>query len=236
MLEIGKVLTTNFDDSNFVGVQMESFGEGSQFYEMYNIAGNRYIPLDPDENGSSCSAMSFQDGSDEFAFCGTDPRSIPFLPPPKKGTKTSFNFTGSACDFDHFDENGYSVIVHDGAQDHVISVNKTTHAISIIQKDGTAIELSSDGLKIRTNAGSISLEGNKLQVFGDLACTGSLSMVAGRSLVFADALIARLAALEAAVDGKTPLPGNPAGLVPQTGLSALALAPVAGSTINTIVT
>lgn len=234
--EISRVLTSTLDDSNFVGVQMETFSDGAPFVELYTNGNFRSVPQDPNDEGAP-SAIVFEDGTDYFAQLGTDPRVISKLPPGTKGSSTQFYVHPNAekCDFGHMDENGWTLIVHDGAQDHVISVNRTTHVISIVQKDGSAIELKDGEINLRTSAGSISLATNKLQVFGDFACTGSISQVGGRPVVFADALLVLLQSLAGIIDGKLPNPAVPAGAAVASALIAPALSPGVGSTLNTLV-
>jgi hypothetical protein len=141
-MEISRIVTTSKDENNFVGAQVEDFGDGTPFSELYSLGGFRFVPWDSDDKGS-CTAIQVEDGSDNFVLPGTDPRMIPFLPDGNPGTVTMASFDGSRCDFGYLDEKGYSLIVHDGDKDHVISVNKETHTISFIQKDGTAVELNS---------------------------------------------------------------------------------------------
>jgi uncharacterized Zn-binding protein involved in type VI secretion len=158
------------------------------------------------------------DGSDCWALPLTDPRTIPVLPPGSKGSSTQFSFDGTKCDFAHMDDNGWTLIVHDGAQDNVISVNKTTHAISIIQKDGSAIELKAGEINIRNGSATVSINGSKVQVLGDFGVTGSISQVGGRPLVFADTLIALLTTICSIIDGKLPNPAIPSGATPASPL------------------
>jgi hypothetical protein len=229
VFEISKIATTSLDADNFVGVQCDSFDDGSDFSELSCMGNFRSIPWDETEAGS-CIGIQFQDGTDYFVLPMTDRRIVPLLPTGSKGSGTQWGFNGVKCDFSHFDESGYSLLVHDGAQDHIFKIDKNTHSISIIQASGTAIELNPDGAIIRTSAGSISISGNKLQVFGDFAVTGSISQVGGQPVILAPALIAYLTALEAAVNSKTPL-----GVVVPTPVAATLLAPGVGSTINTLI-
>lgn len=229
MFEISKIATTSLDADNFVGVQCDSFDDGSHFSELSCMGNFRSIPWDETEAGS-CIGIQFTDGTDSWVLPMTDRRIVPLLPVAAKGSGTQWGFNGVKCDFAHFDESGYSLLVHDGANDHIIKIDKNTHSISIIQSGGTAIELNSDGAIIRTSAGSISISGNKLQVFGDFACTGSISQVGGQPVVMAAPLIAYLTLLEAAVNSKLP-----AGVVVPTPIAAGLLAPGVGSTINTLV-
>ncbi len=229
--EVSKIITTMRDDSNFVGAQVESFNTNTPYSELACFGGFRFVPWDSNESGA-CTGLQVFDGSDSWCLPTTDPRMIPHLPDGKPGTNTFASFDGSKCDFGYLDANGYTLIVHDGAQDHVISVNKTTHTISIIQKDGSAIELKNGEVNIRNGTAALSINGSKVQVIGDFGTTGSISQVGGRAVVFADTLATLLLALAAQIDAKTPLPSPPA---PGAAVAAVSAALAALPTINTLV-
>lgn len=98
--DIGTALLTEYDDDGFIGVQVDTFGDGgSAPFELHHPLGTLARPRDPDADGVGCPVLFWREGSNGrnvHAWLLDDPRAAAFLPQQKKGGAIAgFSMAGS---------------------------------------------------------------------------------------------------------------------------------------------
>lgn len=91
--DVGVVVLSAYDDSGFLGIQPDVYGEGASGvhpYEVQSPHGFLGRPLDPDTDGEGsptlgCTILYALEGGRGHVWLGSDPRVIPKLPILEKG-------------------------------------------------------------------------------------------------------------------------------------------------------
>lgn len=226
MFDVYKTTLSKYDENGFIGVQLELDGGDGPLAELHHPFGFSSRPLDPDDDGD-CSAYGFQTGDEYHALLGYDRRIIPKIPQLPKGSSCQYSATGSYHMIQG--DTGTATIYVPYANNTktlTIQCNAETEAISIIQGDGSAVIVSSDGVTIRSPDGSTWYEQkNGSHVFsGDVTFTGSLTtsqaVLPMDSLVKMTQLVTYLTELETKLGAVGVVPAQPASGLFLPGLGA----------------
>lgn len=163
-LDIGIAVSTVYDDDGFPGIQVDSYGEqqsGTAPYDHHSPLGILSRPHDPDtdDNGNplrGCTVLYGLDGGKGHAWLSHDPRTVPLLPPLKKGGLVCYGGKQKNPAFIHFDgETGsqtfyvpYSFTGDTPGKSMSIEINvdeEGKESISLVHGNGMSITMIAGG-------------------------------------------------------------------------------------------
>lgn len=168
----------------FLTVQPDLYGEeasGGSGLAVQAPYGFLSRPLDPDDEGA-CQVLYAWEGSEGHVLLGADARVLGKLPTLKKGGSIQYGATGTFSLIDG--ENGSKLIYvpydFNGAgvaqKAFAINVDVDNQALHIVHGDGMSVVMADGRLTLRSNNGqaSITLDGRKVTISGDLYVVGSV--------------------------------------------------------------
>jgi len=210
---------------------------GVEPYELHHTFGFMSRPIDPDVDvdalvrpGLACNLLTASEGNAQHAWLGLDPRYIPFLPSPKKGATIHYGGARpSSVSFAHFEEDGtwtcYVPVEVDAqgvpTKAHVLQIGTDANgdsAITLAHADGMAVTMLDEKIQLRNTNGAVycELSADEFTVNGNTKINGALiagDVTLAQALVLHPVLVTAITTLvlniNAALAGKTPLPGVP---------------------------
>ena len=221
--DLGIATLSEYDDSGFLGVQVDVFGEeasGMPPFDLEHQFGFASRPRDPDKSPDNptvsvgCQVLHAWDGDDVHAWLGSDPRYRPgsiaagvLLPELSKGSSIQYNSAGMFSLLDV--EDGWTEYIGmdpdaDGIPTtaHVIAAGKDDTGkkhISFVHAEGHSFVLMEDGtvtIANRTGTVTVTVDDDNCIINGNTKIQGSLD-VGLSAAVFLTKFPEMLAAFEA---------------------------------------